>query len=245
MRRRRRRKWQGKSQLSMRHRVMMTVLLFIIGLLFIFWLINRNLQPLLLNYADAQTEKIASMVLQKAISKEITDNLDIKDIMITDKGEGGATTFNAQVINKVLAEVTELAEANLDEAEAGDLKELEKMSGVDIDAKRTAQGDGIAYSIPLGQITNNAILGNLGPRIPIRFHAIGDVTSNVKTKVEPFGINSAYVEVYIELEVNVKVIVPFASDMKIVKQTLPVAMGLVHGKVPNYYNPDSVGIPAK
>lgn len=242
---RRRRKWRSKSQWSMRHRIMTTVLLFIIGLLFIFWLINRNLQPLLLNYADAQTEKIASMVLQKAISKEITENLDIKDIMITDKGEGGSTTFNAEVINKVLAEVTDLAEANLDEAEAGNLQELEKMSGVDIDVKRTTQGGGIAYTIPLGQITNNVLLSNLGPRVPIRFHAIGDVTSNVETKVEPFGINSAYVEVYIELEVNVKVIVPFASDTTIVKQTLPVAMGLVHGTVPNYYNPDTIGIPAK
>ncbi len=242
---RRRRKWRSKSQLSIRHRFMMAVLLFIIGILFILWLINRNIQPVLLNYADMQSQKIASMVLQKAISKEITENLDIKDIMITEKGEGGATSFNAEVINKVLAEVTELAEENLDQAEAGNLQELEKLSGVDIDVKKTMQGEGIAYTIPLGQITNNAILGNLGPRIPIRFHALGDVNSNVKTKVEPFGINSAYVEVYIALEVNVKVIVPFASETTIVKQTLPVAMGLVHGTVPNYYNPDSVGIPAK
>ncbi|MGG3452180.1 sporulation protein YunB [Domibacillus aminovorans] len=242
---RRRRKWRSKSQLSIRHRFMMAVLLFIIGILFILWLINRNIQPVILNFADMQTEKIASMVLQKAISKEITENLDIKDIMITEKGEGGATTFNAEVINKVLAEVTELAEENLDQAEAGNLQELEKLSGVDIDVKRTMQGEGIAYTIPLGQITNNAILGNLGPRIPIRFYALGDVNSNVKTKVEPFGINSAYVEVYIALEVNVKVIVPFASETRVVKQTLPVAMGLVHGTVPNYYNPDSVGIPAK
>lgn len=242
---RRRRKWRNKSKLSIRHRLMMAVLLFILGILFILWLINRNIQPVLLSYADMQTEKIASMVLQKAISKEITENLDIKDIMITEKGEGGATTFNAEVINKVLAEVTELAESNLDQAEAGNLQELEKLSGVDIDVQKTMQGEGIAYTIPLGQITNNAILGNLGPRIPIRFYALGDVNSNVETKVEPFGINSAYVEVYIALEVNVKVIVPFASETRIVKQTLPVAMGLVHGTVPNYYNPDSVGIPAK
>jgi sporulation protein YunB len=165
--------------------------------------------------------------------------------MITEEGEGGSTVFNAEVINKVLAEVTDLAEENLNEAEAGNLKELEEFSGVEIDAERTEHAEGIAYTIPLGQITNNAILGNLGPRVPIRFHAIGDVTSNVKTKVEPFGINSAYVEVFIELEVNVQVIVPFAADTTVVKQTLPVAMGLVHGTVPNYYNPDSIGVPAK
>ncbi|OLN22601.1 sporulation protein YunB [Domibacillus antri] len=242
---RRRRKWRSRSQLSIRHRLMIAVLLFIAGIFFILWLINRNIQPVLLNFADAQTNKIASMVLQKAISKEITENLDIQDIMITEKGEGTSTVFNAEVINKVLAEVTDLAEENLNQAEEGNLRELEELSGVDIDTERTEQAEGISYTIPLGQITNNALLGNLGPRIPIRFHAIGDVTSNVKTKVEPFGINSAYVEVYIELEVAVQVIVPFAADTTVVRQTLPVAMGLVHGSVPEYYNPDSIGVPPK
>ena len=242
---RRRTKWRSSPSFSARRRFLIAVCLFFAGVIFLLWLINRNIQPVLLNFADAQTNKIASMVLQKAISKEITENLDIKDIMITEEGEGGSTVFNAEVINKVLAEVTDLAEENLNEAEAGNLKELEEFSGVEIDAERTEHAEGIAYTIPLGQITNNAILGNLGPRVPIRFHAIGDVTSNVKTKVEPFGINSAYVEVFIELEVNVQVIVPFAADTTVVKQTLPVAMGLVHGTVPNYYNPDSIGVPAK
>jgi sporulation protein YunB len=242
---RRRRKWKSRASISGRHRFLTVLILFIAGIVFVLWLINRNIQPVILNFADAQTNKIASMVLQKAISKEITENLDIKDIMTTEKGDGGSTTFNAEVINRVLAEVTDLAEENLNQAEAGNLEELEEISGVEIDTDETKRAQGIAYTIPLGQITNNALLGNLGPRIPIRFHAIGDVTSNVKTKVEPFGINSAYVEVYIELEVSVEVIVPFAVETTVVKQTLPVAMGLVHGTVPNYYNPDSVGIPAK
>ncbi|OMP67816.1 sporulation protein YunB [Domibacillus epiphyticus] len=242
---RRRKKWRSKSKFSTRHRLLTAVFIFLAAILFILWLINRNIQPVLLNFADAQTNKIASMVLQKAISKEITENLDIQDIMITEQGEGTSTVFNAEVINKVLAEVTDLAEENLNQAEEGNLRELEDMLGVDIDTERSKQAEGISYTIPLGQITNNAILGNLGPRVPIRFHAIGDVTSNVKTKVEPFGINSAYVEVYIELEVNVQVIVPFAADTTVVRQTLPVAMGLVHGGVPEYYNPDSIGIPTK
>lgn len=242
---RRRRRWKSKPQFSPRQRFLLALFLFLTGTFFALWLINRSIQPVLISFAEAQTNKIASMVLQKAISEEITENLDIEDIMITGKEEGAPTVFNAEVINRVLAEVTDLAEENLNQAEAGNLRELEEFSGVEIDAEKTEQGEGIAYTIPLGQITNNAILGNMGPRIPIRFHAIGDVTSNVKTKVEPFGINSAYVEVYIALEVNVEVIVPFAVDTTIVRQNLPVAMGLVHGSVPEYYNPNTIGIPTK
>ncbi len=32
---------------------------------------------------------------------------------------------------------------------------------------------------PLGQATEIPLLGNLGPKIPIRFHVIGDVQANV------------------------------------------------------------------
>lgn len=241
----RRRKWKSRTRLSWRQKLLIIIWVVIISIALMVWVINRSIQPVLIEFAEAQTTKIASMVLQKAINKEVTENLDIKDMMTTEGGQGGTTTFNAEAINKVLVEVTDLAEKNLDHAEAGSLKELEEALDVEIDADKMEHAEGISYTIPLGQITNNAILGNLGPRIPIRFHAIGDVSSDVKTKVEPFGINSAYVEVYIELQVHVQVIVPFAADETLVTQTIPVAMGLVHGTVPDYYNPNSVGISGK
>ena len=35
--------------------------------------------------------------------------------------------------------------------------------------------NGVAYSVPLGRVTDNTLLSNLGPDIPIEFSAIGDV----------------------------------------------------------------------
>ena len=37
-------------------------------------------------------------------------------------------------------------------------------------------------NIPLGQVTGNSILGNLGPKIPVRFNLIGDALTDVKQK---------------------------------------------------------------
>ncbi|WP_249686018.1 sporulation protein YunB, partial [Bacillus velezensis] len=69
------------------------------------------------------------------------------------------------------------------------------------------EGDGIVFFVPLGQADNIPLLGNLGPKIAIRFHVIGNVHSNVTSSIQEFGINSACVEVGIHLEAGVQIIV--------------------------------------
>ena len=71
--------------------------------------------------------------------------------------------------------------------------------------------------------------------MPIRFHIIGNVSSDVATTITEFGINNALVEVNIRLKVNVQIIVPFASKTATVEQTIPVAIGLTRSQVPNIY----------
>ena len=44
------------------------------------------------------------------------------------------------------------------------------------------------------------------------------------------------VEVSIHLEVNVQIIVPFASKSATVEQNIPVAIGLIRGTVPHIYS---------
>ena len=83
--------------------------------------------------------------------------------------------------------------------------------------------------MPLSQAANIPLIGNLGPKIPIRFHVIGNVHSEVTSSIEEYGINSAYMSVGIHIEVNVQIIVPFASKTTTVTQDIPVAMGLVRG----------------
>ena len=107
---------------------------------------------------------------------------------------------------------------------------------MEIDEEKSEGAEGIVYSVPLGQATNNALLGNLGPKIPVRFNAVGDVESDVKTKVEEFGINNALVKVYIHIKVNVQIIIPFPTKTKTIEQNVLVAMGIMKGDVPQFYN---------
>ena len=125
---------------------------------------------------------------------------------------------------------------NIKEVEHGNLAVLESLEEIEIDYEETNEMEGIAFSIPLGQATNNAILGSLGPKIPIRFTAIGDVQSDVKTKVTEYGINNAHIEVYIALEVNIEIIIPICNRVTTVKRNIPIGMGIFPGDVPQFYN---------
>ena len=210
-------------------------------ILFIYYL-NERLMPTYLQYAEVQTTKIASYVVSKAINSRTSNVLDVNDI-IEDIPPGSSdmmtTKFNTEIINRVRAETLELVKMYLEQAEQGELSHLPELDNVEYDINRIQDGDGIVFFVPLGQASNIPLLGNLGPKIPIRFHVIGNVHSNVTSSIQEFGINSAYVEVGIHLEVNVQIIVPFASKSSTVAQDIPVAMGLTRGPVPNIYTNSS------
>lgn len=234
-----------KGPLPFRYVFLITFVFFSLSTAAGLWIINEGLKPTLVSYADSQTRKIATLVISKAINKKVANVMDINQIIEETPSENGSTNlikFNTEIINRVLAETTNLVQMNIKEAERGNLSALEFITEVEIEMDETKGEEGIVYYVPLGQATNNALLGNLGPRIPVRFNAIGDIRSDVKTKVTEYGINNAYVEVFIHLEVNVQIIIPFATKVTTVKQDIPVAMGLIRGEVPQFYNGSGKGV---
>jgi hypothetical protein len=45
-----------------------------------------------------------------------------------------------------------------------------------------------------------------------------------------------FVTVSIEIQVNVQIIIPFGTKEAMVQQTVPIAIGLFPGEVPQFYN---------
>lgn len=212
----------------------------LIGMIFVMiYFLNMRLMPTYLQYAEVQTNKIASYVVNKAVNSRTSSVLDVNDIIVDLPSEVDnmiTTKFNTEIINQVRAETTTLVKEYLEQAENGDLTHLPNLDNVEYDVGRMEAGDGIVFFVPLGQAANVPIIGNLGPKIPIRFHIIGNVHSNVESSVREFGINNAIVEVTVLIEVNVQIIVPFASKSASVEQKIPVAIGLVRGSVPHIYS---------
>ena len=221
----------------------------LIGIILFIYFINAKLTPIYVLYAEVQTQKIAAHVINKAINSRTANVLDINDIIVNVPNDSkGMVKFNTEIINRVLAETHGLVESHLRQAEAGNLSVLPS-DEIEFDPQAMESEGAIVFFVPLAQAANIPLLGNLGPKIPIRFHVIGDVQATIDKEISEFGINNAVVEVNILLTVNVQIIVPLATKKSVVTQKIPVAMGLIQSPVPQIYttgggNPPSVEVPA-
>jgi len=229
-------KTKRKRRLSNRFTIF--TMCFVIGIIAFLYILNDRLMPTYVDYAEFQANKIAAHVVNKAINARTSRVLDINEIIEDLPSESDymvTTKFNTEVINQIRAETTMLVKEHLELAEEGDLSKLPELDNVEYDVSEIQKGDGIVFFVPIAQALNLPLLGNLGPKVPIRFHIIGNVASNVSTSIKEFGINNAKVEVNIDMQVNVQIIIPFASQQSTVHQTIPVAIGLVRGQVPHIY----------
>jgi sporulation protein YunB len=207
------------------------------------WVINKGIEPVLMRYAEVQTKKIASLVINKAINKK---TVEVGDVIAIEPGTNGAppsASLKTEIINQKLSEITSEIQKNLNAAEKGELSSLEKLTDVEIDVE-AADTNGIVWNVPLGQATGMALLGNLGPKIPVRFHAIGEVRPDVKFKPTPIGINNTWIDVAIHLEVSVQIITPFATKITMLEQKIPVGGRLIQGEVPQFYNGGGSTLPS-
>lgn len=227
-----------RGPLPFRYVFLLTLVFFVISTTVGLWIINKGLKPTLMDYAESQTVQIASLVINKAILE--TKIEDINNV-ITKDTETSLTNFDTEKIYKKLGETTQLILNNIRMAEEGDLEELESFSDVEIDLEETKKEDGIVYYVPLGQATNNALLGNLGPKIPIRFNAIGHMESDIETEFEEVGINNIYIKVLLKLKVSVQIIIPFGTEVAELEQRIPLALGILEGEVPQFYNRSGEG----
>ncbi len=199
--------------------------------------LNKNVVPVLMSYATSQVRKFSSLIINRAISKQIAEDLSVEDMFIITKSETGeirTIDFDPIVVNKTLNKIVNTIQLNLKSLEEGKLELLELPDNVLIDYNEEELSKGVIYEIPSGVVFNNSLLANLGPKIPVKLSLIGDIVSNVNTKVTNYGINNALIEVSIYVQVESRVILPFITDTVIVETEIPVAMKLVQGIVPDY-----------
>ena len=70
----------------------------------------------------------------------------------------------------------------------------------------------------------------------LKINLIGNVVSSLETSVSNYGLNSALIKVYANVEVTEQIIIPFTTkDIKIVNK-VPIAIKVIQGKVPEYYS---------
>ena len=155
-----------------------------------------------------------------------------------EEGNIESIDYNSKEVNEILiASVTAistnmkyLTEGKIDKVTMGDT--LENFYDEYEAAKLK---DGVIFEIPMGVAFKNPFLSNFGPKIPVKFYLIGDVTSKLETNIKSFSINSAYIETNLNLKVSLKITLPINSKQIDVENVIPLAIKVIQGKIPEVY----------
>lgn len=238
-----------RKPLERRHVLLFTTILFIIIIIIIllsFWLIDRGIRPALMNIAELKTIEFATRTINSAVkSTEHISFDDLIDIQYDQNGNVSTLGWNSEAVNRALRSATERAEYFLYGMNKGEQIDID-----DPDLEPIKFGDSVGdlatkdptvVEIPLGQATGNAILANLGPKVPVHFEIVGSLRSDVLHEVKEFGVNAALFEIYIPVTVNIQIVIPFSTTTREVSTRVFIDSRVIMGDIPEFYNAGSSG----
>ena len=193
------------------------------------YFVSERITPVISDLAEIKINKFSTTVINKAVSQVLEENigeLDLFDTIVGNDGSIDMVDFNPIAVNHILSLATTVVLNNLKLLEVGDLESvgIETLELSDEDKLNLEKG--IVALIPIGSATRITLLSNLGPKIPIKLHYTGDVNSNITTKITQYGINNALIEI----------ILPFSTSIKTLENDVPIAIKMIQGKIPSYYN---------
>ena len=76
-----RKKYLLHVHLCKKNVIVVTCISFLICLIFLFKWINQKVYPLLLNYAETEATRLMTIVINKAVSKHLTEDLNVDDLL--------------------------------------------------------------------------------------------------------------------------------------------------------------------
>ncbi len=205
--------------------------------LFLLFLVRNRMTSSIKKYATLESQQFAQAILNEAVRTETTNLLASKELyQINRNGEQEIETidFNMVEANALLEKITKTTTDKLLALEDGNLDDI-KVTQSFKGANFKEYQKGVVCEIPVGLLTDHFFFGNLGLLIPIRFSFVGTVDANLKSKVTPYGINNALVELFILVEVTEKISMPLASDQVKLSLEVPLVSQMVTGKIPTYY----------
>jgi len=194
--------------------VKVLALVFFLILVFVFLVIEISLKPTILAFAETQAKWAATEAIHRAVLEEAAEGIEYKDIVHIEKDLQNRIVFmqpNILLINKVASK----SALSIQEK----LEELNKES----------------FKIPLGQMLGSKLLAHYGPKVNLTLLPIGTVKVFPRDRFEEAGINQTRHSIYLQVDSQVKIIIPFLSSVADVNVKIPLADAVIVGEVPDTY----------
>ncbi|MEJ6950021.1 sporulation protein YunB [Natronospora cellulosivora (SeqCode)] len=190
------------------------IIVFILILFSLFYIIHRSLTPVFFSLAEVEAKNIANKIIHEVVEEhsEQMSYQDMIEYIYNDQGDVVLMQPNLKYINNFNSQVS-----------LGIQRRLESIS------RETIQ-------VPVTRILGIDILAAYGPDLSMRMVPAG--FTEPPTIVDSFtsaGINQTRHKIYINLGVQIRLIVPFSSREVEVYADVPVTEVIIVGRVPQIY----------
>lgn len=191
--------------------IFIILLLLFIGLIFF----EIRAKPVIIEVAVAQSENIASAVIENAIVSVLYENgITYSTLVDIEKdGNGRVTTVKADTIK---------------------MNMLKSEIGSEI-SKEILETDSREISIPLGTIIGISSLSGKGPKIKTTVTLASNVTSTINNTFTSAGINQTLHEIYVNVNATIYVVMPKRTATAEVNSNYCIAQTVIIGTVPETF----------
>ncbi len=187
------------------------MLFIIVGLIFF----EIRAKPVIIEVAVAQSENIASSIIESAINSVLYENgITYSSLVDIEKDDSGrVTTVKADTIK---------------------MNMLKSEIGAEI-SNDILETDSREISIPLGTILGISALSGKGPKIKTTVTLASNVTSTIKNTFTSAGINQTLHEIFVNVNATIYVIMPKNSATAEVNSNYCIAQTVIIGTVPETF----------
>lgn len=182
------------------------------GLLAMFFFIDRSLQPTVFTIARVKAIHLATEIMNKTVMENLAkQQIEYKDIVQVHKdSQGRIVLMQADTIkiNRLSNEIT--------------LKVQESLRNLDDES----------IGIPVGQLLGIHLLAALGPEFNVRMIPLGTIRVDIVDKFEGAGINQTRHLIWLDLNSEFQIAIPLYKEVFKVNTKVPLAQDIIVGDVP-------------
>ena len=211
---------------------MKKIFIIIVSLLVLLLIVSFQMQPVIEKMAVKKMDQFVQLVINHvSFTEEIDDQQLFTDTDHT-------IEFNMVYINKICSQYVSDLENVLQLIQEGKYKK-KNQSIYNQYLKEISDNQGIIASIPIGGLTGNVFLENIGPRLHVRYQTQSLVSSNISKTVKSYGINHVLVTIDLTVLIELQILIPFRTSNYKKSFQIPLVFKILEGEVPSWYQGQS------
>ncbi len=197
-------------------------------------ILKHQLLPNILKYGEYQCENISTKLINYTIEKNITEELKRKIVTYTDE-EFTLIDFNTAILNSIMSKFIKELHIYYNQLSNGKIDD-------DLAKYLTSVNENNIYRVPMSLALKNPFISTFGPEVPIKYRILNEINGYIESNLKEYGINSALLEINLNVSVDMTVDIPIFSEEKSINMSIPLVIKIIQGKIPEaFYGKNIIG----